>query len=98
MEYFWRELNHERRCMKSKLNYIAKGGFILLLLLLGVFVIACTDYMFEESMPTNDTAEGPKYEEYIGAWLVTGDVLLDDGFWSTITYQVSVEQKVKGLF
>lgn len=82
--------------MKSKLNYIAKGGFILLLLLFGVLVVACTDDMFEESAPTADAVNGPKYEDYIGAWLVTGDVLLDDGFWTTITYQVSVEQKVKG--
>lgn len=59
---------------------------------------SCVDDAFEEIPPEQDSGEaGLSYSDYIGAWEVTGDIYLESGLVRSCTYQISVEQKVKGL-
>ena len=57
---------------------------------------SCVDDGLGDDWYYEEPVDGPKYNDYIGAWQVTGDIYIDENTISTATYQVSVEQKVKG--
>ncbi len=59
---------------------------------------SCVDSAFNEEFPDHGAVDASvKYADYLGAWQVSGDIYVDGKVVNNITYQVSVEQKVKGL-
>lgn len=79
-------------------NILVKLRQVLALLVMGAFVVSCTDTAFDGYVPEHGASDADvEYSDYIGAWQVSGNIYLDGKVINNITYEVSVEQKVKGL-
>lgn len=79
-------------------NILVKLSRVIALIVIGAFIISCTDAAFDGYVPEQGASDADiKYADYIGAWQVSGDIYVDGKVVNNIAYEVSVEQKVKGL-